>query len=310
MRVLISGGAGFIGSSLVRACLEAGDQVRVLDDFSTGRPENLAQLQDAVDLVKGSVVDFEVVQRSVRGCEIVYHLAALPSAVQSVDEPVRTHGVNASGTVHVLEASRREGVRRVVYASSCAIYGNSDALPLKEELPPSPESPYALQKLAGELYCQQFTRLHGLETVALRYFNVFGPRQDPASSYAAVIPRLLTALMRGVPPRIHGDGQQSRDFVHVDDVVAATRAAALAPKTCAGHVINVARGERATILDLLDQLARAVEREALEPAYEAARPGDVRHSQAEIRKAERLLGWRPRVTLAEGLRSLDPGASG
>jgi len=310
MRVLISGGAGFIGSSLVRACLEAGDEVRVLDDFSTGRPENLAQLQDAVDLVKGSVVDFEVVQRSVRGCEIVYHLAALPSAVQSVDEPVRTHGVNASGTVHVLEASRREGVRRVVYASSCAIYGNSDALPLKEELPPSPESPYALQKLAGELYCQQFTRLHGLETVALRYFNVFGPRQDPASSYAAVIPRLLTALMRGVPPRIHGDGQQSRDFVHVDDVVAATRAAALAPKTCAGHVINVARGERATILDLLDQLARAVEREALEPAYEAARPGDVRHSQAEIRKAERLLGWRPRVTLAEGLRSLDPGASG
>lgn len=303
MRVLITGGAGFIGSRLVRACLEQGDDVRVLDDFSTGRAKNLLGLQAAHDLVKGSLVDFETVQRSVRGCEVVYHLGALPSAVQSVDEPARTHAVNASGTVHVLEAARQEGVRRVVFASSCAIYGSSTALPLKEELAPLPESPYALQKLSGELYCQQFGRLYGLQTVALRYFNVFGPRQDPRSLYAAVAPRFLTAVVRGVAPCIHGDGQQSRDFVHVDDVVAATRVAALVTSECAGQTLNVARGERVTVLELLEYVARAVGRDALAPVFEPARAGDVRHSQADISKAERLLGWRPRVTLVEGLAS-------
>lgn len=303
MRVLITGGAGFIGSRLVRACLEQGDDVRVLDDFSTGRAENLLGLQAAHDLVKGSLVDFETVQRSVSACEVVYHLGALPSAVQSVDEPARTHAVNASGTVHVLEAARQAGVRRVVFASSCAIYGSSTALPLKEELAPLPESPYALQKLSGELYCQQFGRLYGLQTVALRYFNVFGPRQDPRSHYAAVVPRFLTAVVRGVAPHIHGDGQQSRDFVHVDDVVAATRAAALEASECAGQTLNVARGERVTVLELLGYAARAAGREALAPVFEPARAGDVRHSQADISKAERLLGWRPRVTLAKGLAS-------
>jgi len=303
VRVLITGGAGFIGSRLVRACLEQGDDVRVLDDFSTGRAENLLGLQAAHDLVKGSLVDFETVQRSVRGCEVVYHLGALPSAVQSVDEPARTHAVNASGTVHVLEAARQEGVRRVVFASSCAIYGSSTALPLKEELAPLPESPYALQKLSGELYCQQFGRLYGLQTVALRYFNVFGPRQDPRSLYAAVVPRFLSAVVRGVAPRIHGDGQQSRDFVHVDDVVAATRVAALVTSECAGQTLNVARGERVTVLELLEYAARAVGRDALAPVFEPARAGDVRHSQADISKAERLLGWRPRITLVEGLAS-------
>ncbi len=312
MRVLITGGAGFIGSRLVRACLEQGDDVRVLDDFSTGRMENLADLQDASEVVKGSLVDFETVQRSVSGREIVYHLGALPSAIQSVDEPVRTHAVNASGTVHVLEAARLGGVRRVVFASSCAIYGNCSTLPLSEELPPLPDSPYALQKLSGELYCQQFGRLHGLETVALRYFNVFGPRQDPRSLYAAVVPRFLTAVVRGNPPHIHGDGRQSRDFVHVDDAVAATRAAALAPPECAGETINVARGDRVTVLELLERVARAAGRDALAPVFEPARSGDVRHSQADISKAERLLGWRPRITLAEGLtstlRGFDPEA--
>ncbi len=303
MRVLITGGAGFIGSTLVRACLEEGDEVRVLDDFSTGRLENLAEVQEAIDIVQGSVVDFEMVQRSVNGCELVYHLGALPSAFQSVDEPVRTHAVNLSGTVHVLEASRREGVRRVVYASSCAIYGDSNALPLGEDLPPLPGSPYALQKLAGELYCRQFTCLYGLQTVALRYFNVFGPRQDPRSLYAAVVPRFLSAVVRGVPPCIHGDGLQSRDFVHVDDAGAATRAAALAPPECVGQTINVARGERVSVLELLKEVARAAGRDALEPVFEPTRLGDVRHSQADISEAERLLGWRPRTTLAEGLRS-------
>ena len=200
MRVLITGGAGFIGSRLVRACLEEGDDVCVLDDFSTGRAGNLAELLDACEVLKGSLVDFETVQRSMSGRELVYHLGALPSAIQSIEEPARTHAVNASGTVHVLEAARREGVRRVVFASSCAIYGSSEALPLTEDLPPLPESPYALQKLSGELYCQQFGRLYGLQTVALRYFNVFGPRQDPRSLYAAVVPRFLTAVLRGIAP--------------------------------------------------------------------------------------------------------------
>ena len=301
MRILITGGAGFIGSRLVRACLEKGDDVCVLDDFSTGRAENLAGLRDACEVVKGSLVDFETVQRSMSGRELVYHLGALPSAIQSVEEPARTHAVNASGTVHVLEAARREGVRRVVFASSCAIYGSSEALPLTEDLPPLPESPYALQKLSGELYCQQFGRLYGLQTVALRYFNVFGPRQDPRSAYAAVVPRFLTAVLRGIAPRVHGDGQQTRDFVHVDDAVAATRAAALASPECAGQTINVARGDRVSVLELLDEAARAVGREALAPVFEPPRAGDVRHSQADIGKAKRLLGWCPRVTLAEGL---------
>lgn len=302
MRVLVTGGAGFIGSNLVRACLERGDEVRVLDDFSTGRSENLAGLQGAIDLVKGSIVEFETVQRSMSGCAVVYHLAALPSVVQSIEEPVRTHAVNVSGTVHVLEASRREGVRRVVYASSCAIYGDSRASPHREDLPPLPLSPYALHKLTGELYCQQFTRLYGLETLVLRYFNVFGPYQDPSSLYAAVIPRFMAAVIRGESPCVHGDGLQSRDFVHVADAVAATRAAASAPPESVGQIINVGRGDAVSVLDLLDEVCKAARREAVAPVFEPARSGDVRHSQADISKAVRLLGWRPRLTLAEGLQ--------
>lgn len=303
MRVLITGGAGFIGSQLVRACLDEGDEVRVLDDFSTGRPENLAEVQNTIELVKGTLVDFQTVQRAVSSCDVVYHLGALPSVAQSIQEPVRTHAVNVSGTVNVLEAARREGAQRVVYASSCAIYGDSESLPLREELAPLPRSPYALHKLIGELYCQHFAQVYGLEAVALRYFNVFGPRQDPSSLYAAVVPRFVNAIVRGEAPRIYGDGHQSRDFVFVNDVVAATRAAASGSAEVVGEIFNVAGGAGVSVLELLDRVRQTAGRGPIEAVFEPARSGDIRHSHADIGKAERTLGWRPRRSLAEGLRA-------
>ena len=228
MRVLVTGGAGFIGSHLVRACLEAGDDVRVFDDFSTGKSENLRDVAREIEVVEASVVDRSALERAARGCEVVYHHAAIASVPRSVDDPVGTHAVNATGTLHALEAARCAGARRVVYASSSAVYGDDERLPKHEDMPARPRSPYALQKQSGESYCEQYARLYGLECVPLRYFNVFGPRQDPKSMYAGVIPLFVTALCAGARPRIFGDGLQSRDFVYVADVVAANRAAALA----------------------------------------------------------------------------------
>jgi UDP-glucose 4-epimerase len=303
MRVLVTGGAGFIGSTLVQACLEAGDDVRVLDDFSTGRTENLAKVRDAVDLVKGSVADPETVQRAIGGCEIVYHHAAQVSVGGSLQNPLQTHYTNLNGTLHVLEAARQGGVRRVIFASSCAVYGASNLLPLPEEATPAPRSPYALQKLSGELYCRQFTHHYGLETVALRYFNVFGPRQDAASLYAAVVPLFLNAVARSEAPIVHGDGGQSRDFIYVDDVVEVTRAAAAAPSEASGEVFNVGRGERVTVLGLLERICAVLGRPVPETVRASARAGDIRESQADISKARRVLSWRPRVTLDQGLLS-------
>ena len=237
-----------------------------------------------------------------RSCEVVYHHAALASVVYSLEAPLESHATNAVGTLNVLEAARREGVRRVIHASSSAVYGDTSNLPTAEAELPRPLSPYAVQKVTGELYCAQFTRVHGLETVALRYFNVFGPRQNPASQYAAVIPLFVTALAKGDSPRIFGDGQQTRDFVYVDDAVAANRAAALAPAECAGEVINVARGCRVSLLGLLRELCVLSGKADLQPLFEPVRPGDIRHSQADIAKALRLLDWRPQTTLTDGLR--------
>jgi nucleoside-diphosphate-sugar epimerase len=301
VRVLITGGAGFIGSHLVRACLEAGDEVRVLDDFSTGLRENLLGLEGDVDLIEGTVVDFETVRRATQSREVVYHQAALGSVPRSVEDPLGTHAVNATGTLQVLEAGRREGVSRVVYAASSSAYGDTETLPKVETMPPRPLSPYALQKLAGEVYCAQFTRLYGLETVALRYFNVYGPRQSATSSYAAVIPRFVSAVLDGERPTIFGDGLQSRDFTFVSDSVAANRAAVAAPSEATGKVYNVAHGGRTSLLELLDEICRALGVEGVRPDHQPPRPGDVRHSQADVSRAERLLGWKPRIGLTDGV---------
>ena len=277
--------------------------MRVLDDFSTGSRENLAGLEGDLDLREASIEDLDAVLEATRECDVVYHQAALGSVPRSVSDPLGSHRVNATGTLHVLEAARRNGVGRLVYAASSSAYGDTETLPKIETMPPRPLSPYALQKLVGEIYCRQYTELYGLETVALRYFNVYGPRQSPDSTYAAVIPLFFTALRDGKRPRVFGDGHQSRDFTYVEDAVAANRAAAVAPGEATGEVYNVARGGRTSLLQLLEAISRALGAGEVEPELCPARAGDVRHSQADVSKAERALGWVPRVALDEGIAS-------
>ena len=300
MDVLVTGGAGFIGSALVRALLARGDRVRVLDDLSTGRVDNLAGLAPAPELVDGDVRDPGLVAESARGAEAFFHLAALPSVARSVQDPVGTHEVNVGGTLNVLLAARDGGVRRLVYASSSSIYGDTPTMPKHEEMPPALLSPYAAQKLAGETYCRAFSKVYGLETVSLRFFNVFGPRQDPASEYAAVIPRFLTQMLAGEPPTVHGDGGQSRDFTYVDNAVSAMLLAASSGPEAAGETMNVACGERISLLDLVRALNELLGAD-LAPEFTDPRPGDVRHSEAAISKAEQLIGYRPAVRVYEGV---------
>jgi UDP-glucose 4-epimerase len=297
---LVTGGGGFIGGHLVERLVAEGWSVRVLDDFSTGREPNLAGVRDRIDLVRGDMRDADVLAKAVAGVEVVFHQAALPSVPLSVAEPVRTHSVNAGGTVRVLQCAREAGVRRVVYAASSSAYGDSRELPKHEEMPANPRSPYALQKYSGEVYCGLYTRLYGLETVSLRYFNVFGPRQNPASDYAAVIPLFIRAGLEGEPPVIHGDGGQSRDFTYVDDAVRANLLAADAPGA-AGAVINLAAGVRTSINELWQAILEILGSN-LEARHAAARAGDVRHSLADLSRARRLLGYEPEVELREGLR--------
>jgi UDP-glucose 4-epimerase len=299
-RCLITGGCGFIGSHLVAALVERGDTVRVLDNLSTGRRENLGALSADVELLEGDLRDAEGVRRAVEGVEYVLHQAALASVPRSVEAPIPTHEADATGTLHVLVAAREAGVRRVVYAGSSSAYGDSPTLPKQEDMPVRPLSPYAAAKLAGEHYCAAFARSYGLETVTLRYFNIFGPRQDPQSQYAAVVPRFATAMLAGRPPTIYGDGTQSRDFTYVDNAVQANLLALDAPNAV-GESINVACGERYSLLDLVGAL-NAVLGTAIVPHHDPRRTGDVMHSLASIEKAERLLGYRPHVTFPEGLR--------
>ncbi len=302
MRILVTGGAGFIGSNLVRASLEAGDEVRVLDDLSTGREENLHGLERDVEFVRGSVTETALVELAVRNCEVVFHQAALASVPRSVADPVATHRANVLGTLCLLDAAREAGVRRVVLASSSSVYGDTAVLPKEEAMVPSPRSPYALQKLTVERYCEQYLRLYRLDSIALRFFNVFGPRQDPESDYAAVIPLFIRALGSSERPRIFGDGHQSRDFTYVDDVVRANRCAAMAPTEAAGAVLNIARGGRVTLLELIDAIAAAFGKEPPEPIFEAPREGDVLHSEAAVERAASVLGWSAKVSLEQGLR--------
>jgi nucleoside-diphosphate-sugar epimerase len=300
VRVLVTGGAGFIGSHVVTRLLAAGRDVRVLDNMSTGRRSNLSGVAGEFELIRADVRDLPVVQEAMRGCGAVVHLAALPSVPRSIDDPAATHDANATGTLHVLLAARDAGVSRVVFASSSSIYGAVAELPKRESLTPLPISPYAVSKLAAEHYCRSFFEVFGLETVALRYFNVFGPRQDAHSVYAAVIPRFIHAYREGTPPVIFGDGEQSRDFTYVDDVAEANLAA-LGTAGVGGRVYNVACGTRVT----LNELAVSIRRETgatVAPVHSHPRPGEVRHSVADVSRARQELGYEPVVTLDEGLR--------
>jgi UDP-glucose 4-epimerase len=296
---LVTGGAGFIGSHLVDRLARDGWRVRVLDDFSSGREENLASSRAKLELLRGDICDEALVARAIAGVDTVFHEAALPSVPRSVAEPVRTNRINVVGTLGLLEAARAAGVRRFVFAASSSAYGNTVKLPKAEEMPPTPESPYALQKLAGEEYCRLYTKLYGFETVALRYFNVFGPRQNPRSEYAAVVPRFITACLAGEPPVIYGDGEQTRDFTFIGDVVEANLLAA-ASADAVGTVVNVAGGRRIS----LNELLRAIQGVAdthVTPRYEPARAGDVRDSLASLERAAARLGFVPRTSLLDGL---------
>ena len=298
-RVLVTGGAGFIGSNLVRALLERGDEVRVLDNFATGNRANLAGLESDVEVFEGELRSYERVHNAVRGVELVFHQGALPSVPRSVQDPLTTSAVTIEGTLNVLLAARDENVRRVVYASSSSVYGNSGTLPRTESQQPDPISPYAVAKLAAESYCVSFHRVYGLEAVALRYFNVFGPRQDPKSQYAAVVPRFLAMIDAGEPVPIHGDGTQSRDFTYVANVVAANLLAGDA-EGADGTVLNVATGRQASVNELADAIG-AVLGKPVEKNYLPVRTGDVRDSWADVSEARRILGYESTIGLEDGI---------
>ena len=299
---LVTGGAGFIGAHLVDCLLAQGARVRVLDDFSTGRRENLGEAAARIELLEGSVTDRATCEAACRGVDFVLHQAAIPSVQRSVADPLRTHQVAATGTLELLMAAQAAGVRRFVYAGSSSVYGDTPALPKREDMAERPLSPYAAAKLTGEHYARVFHRVHGLATVVLRYFNVFGPRQDPASLYSAVIPLFITAALNGRPPTIYGDGEQTRDFTYVENVVEANLLACSAsPNGVAGEVFNVGAGERVSV-NRLWELIREVLGSSVEAERGPARPGDVRDSLADLEKIQRQLGYEVRVPLAEGLR--------
>lgn len=300
MRYLVTGGAGFIGSAMVRELVRRGESVVVIDDLSAGKERNLASVRDRIEFFQASITELAAVERACRGADYLLHLAARTSVPRSVQAPLETNTVNVEGTLKVLVAARDARVRRVVYAASSSAYGETTALPKVETMPAAPISPYGVSKFTGELYAQVFTRVYGLETVALRYFNVFGPRQDPSSPYSGVLARFMLALLEGNQPVIYGDGEQSRDFTFVDNVVDATLRACTAGGV-AGRVVNIATGRRFTLNETLRLLASVTGRSA-SPRYESERAGDIRHSQAEIRLARERLGYEPSVDFEEGLR--------
>ncbi len=296
---LVTGGAGFIGSNIVRRLVTDQEKVRVLDDFSTGKRENLAGL-GAVEVVEGSLTDSAVLKEALAGVRFVLHQGAIPSVPRSIADPLSSNEANVTGTLKLLSASREAGVERLVYAASSSAYGDTEVLPKEEGMPPDPLSPYAVGKYSGELYARVFARLYGLPTVSLRYFNIFGPYQDPASEYAAVVPKFIKLMLNGKNPVIYGDGKQSRDFTYIDNVVEANLLACRAPKVGRGEVINVACGERYSLNELVAFLNEIIGT-SLQPAYSEPMTGDVRHSQADISRARELLAYRVLVDFKEGL---------
>ncbi|GAC1342358.1 MAG: SDR family oxidoreductase [Ktedonobacteraceae bacterium] len=307
-KYLVTGGAGFIGSHIAESLVEAGETVRVFDNFATGREVNLLALKGGAEFLYGDLRNSEDVKAAVKGVEVIFHEGALASVPRSIADPVTSLETNINGTQNVLLAARDADVRRVVYASSSSVYGNTTALPKHEEMPTNPMSPYAVQKLTGELLCGVFTRIYKLETVALRYFNVFGPRQDPASEYAAVIPRFLTALIEGRRPVVFGNGEQTRDFTYIANVVQANLLAATAPDAI-GYAINVGCGVQVSLNAML-RIAGEILGVAVDAEYREPRQGDVHDSLADISRAQRLLGYKPAVAFHEGLgRTIEAFAS-
>jgi len=300
--VLVTGGAGFIGSNLTEALLQRGHVVRVLDDFSTGKRENLIfdKAYASLEIIEGDIRDLRSCQKSVQGMEYVFHQGALPSVQRSVEDPGASNAVNVEGTLNILLAAREKGVKRVMYAASSSIYGDTPTLPKHEEMPPNPLSPYALQKYIGEQYCRLFYQLYGLETISLRYFNVFGPKQDPNSLYSAVIPKFIDALVQGRAPMIFGDGEQSRDFTYIENVVQANLLA-MSAEHLHGEAINIACGKRISLNQLLDVLKEILESKQ-SPIYQDARKGDVKHSLADIRKGKEIINYEPKVGIETGLK--------
>jgi nucleoside-diphosphate-sugar epimerase len=298
---LVTGGAGFIGSHIASALGAAGARVRVIDDLSTGYRENLAEISGDVDFVHASVADEDSLRTALEDVELVFHEAAIPSVPRSVENPRQTHIASVESTFSLLLAAREKNVRRIVYAASSSAYGDQPTLPKVESMLPEPLSPYAVAKLVGEHYCQVFTRVYGLETVSLRYFNVFGPRQDPSSQYSGVISRFISALLGGEKPVIYGDGEQSRDFTYIDDVVDANLKAAQSTLGV-GQVINIANGARITLNELLAELKNLTGKSDVIADYREPRAGDVKHSLADISRARELLGFEPRGDLRTGLK--------
>ena len=301
MKYLVTGGAGFIGSNIVSELLKQRQQVVVLDNFATGKRENILLLMknENLTMIEGDLRSFHIVRSAVKGVDYILHQGALPSVPRSINDPITSNDVNILGMLNILEAAKEFGVKRVITASSSSIYGNSETLPKVESMPVNPLSPYALTKYAQERYCQIFSQIYGLETVALRYFNVFGPNQDPTSQYSAVIPKFIKLIMADKEPVIYGDGSQSRDFTFVENNVWANIQACTAPKA-AGEVINIACGERYTLIDLVNMINEILGKN-IEPKFEKDRAGDVKHSLAGIDKAKGLLGYEVRVDFKEGL---------
>jgi UDP-glucose 4-epimerase len=297
---LVTGGAGFIGSNIVEALVARGERVVVLDNLATGKRENLAAFLPKIKFIEGDICDAATVGEAMKGVDYVLHQAALPSVPRSVADPVASNRAQVDGTLTVLMAAKRAGVKRVIYAGSSSAYGDTEQLPKVETMAPNPKSPYAVGKLTGEYYCKVWHTLYGLETVALRYFNVFGPRQDPKSQYAAVVPLFITSILNGRAPVIHGDGMQSRDFTYIENVVNANLLACTAPAKACGEVINVACGERTTVLQMAQYIGEILGK-TVKPEHTPARVGDVKHSLADITKARNLLGYQSAVTVREGL---------
>ena len=299
-RYLVTGGAGFIGSSIAEELLSKGEKVRILDDFSTGRRSNVESLKGDVEVVEGSITDPEVTARAMKGIEVVFHEAALPSVARSVEAPQTSMHINVQGTTVVLDCARVAKVKRLIFAASSSAYGDTPTLPKIETMEPSPRSPYAVSKLTGEHLLRVFHMLYGIETVSLRYFNVFGPRQDPGSHYAAVIPRFITSAIRGQRPTVFGDGEQTRDFCYIENTVSANLLAASSPNKLQGQVVNVACGERISLNQLL-AIVGELSGKKLDAIYEPTRAGDVRAALADIEAARKLVGYEPKVTVREGL---------
>lgn len=300
MKFLVTGGAGFIGSNIASELLEKGYSVRILDNFSSGKRENLKGMENDIELIEGDIRSYHIVQDSLKDIDIVLHQAALPSVPRSIKDPITTNDVNINGTLNILEAAVDLKVKRVVYASSSSVYGDNPVLPKVETMIPNPLSPYAVSKLTGEKYCNVFSRIYGLETVCLRYFNVFGPRQDPASQYSAVIPKFIKAINQNKQPVIYGDGEQSRDFTYISNVVQANILAATADCE-SGISVNCAVSGQITLNELIREMNKLMNKD-IKPVYEGPRAGDIKHSYADVNLAEKTLGYKPVVSFQEGLK--------